>query len=381
MLFKNIVGQSGVKKRLVQSANDGRVAHAQLFYGPQGSGALSLAIAYAQYLFCTNKQAADSCGACPSCIKFSKLIHPDLHFSFPIILNKNNRLSSDYIADWREIIANNHYFNYSEWNTHIADENKQSIIPADEASDILKKLSLTAYEGGYKMLIMWLPEKMNADAANRLLKLIEEPPDKTVFLFVTEKEEHVLRTIVSRTQIVKINRLADEEVKSGLIELKKINEADAARVAFLSDGDFSEALALTQNNDEADDFNFNNFSNWMRDCYTGRTQLVKILRWSELIAGIGRENQKTFLAYGINLLREVIMHSYTAGHLVKISGKELQFVKNFSPHVDANLCSDIVNMLNEASYQIERNANAKIMFTDLSVNILTEFGKYKGIKV
>ena len=229
MRFTNVIGQNPAKERLINSVHNGRVSHAQLFLGMEGSGALPLAMAYSQFLLCKNKTESDSCRKCSSCTKTEKLIHPDIHFVYPIALQKDIRMSTDVATEWREAFLENPYLNLSDWFSYISAENKQPVIGVEESAEILRKLSLTTYEGEFKVMIIWHPEKMNVQAANKLLKILEEPPDKTVFILVSENEEQLLRTIVSRTQLIKMDRISDEEIKNALIE-KGTSSTDAARI-------------------------------------------------------------------------------------------------------------------------------------------------------
>ncbi|MBI3500358.1 MAG: DNA polymerase III subunit delta' [Bacteroidetes bacterium] len=365
MLFSNIIGQTEVKERLTHSAQTGRVSHAQLFLGQEGTGALPLAIAYAQLLLCKNKTANDSCGKCPSCLKCKKLIHPDIHFVYPVALSKEIRMSSDVAAEWREAFLENSYLNLSDWFSHISAENKQPVIGVEESAEILRKLSLTTYEGEFKMMIIWHPEKMNVQAANKLLKILEEPSDKTIFLLVSENEEQLLRTIVSRTQLIKVNRLSDEEIKNALIE-KGIAENDAAKISYFAAGNYNTALKLIAENTE-ENFYLRQFREWMRMCF--RMDVVGIISWTEEIANakFGRENQKKFLSFGINIIRECLAEIYGDKKLLRVVGEELDFVQKLSTKLDGNICKKLSDELNEAILHIERNGNAKIIFTDLSL--------------
>lgn len=367
MLFKDIVGQSAVKQRLIRSVKDNRVSHAQLFLGPDGSGNLALAIAYAQYICCTNKQPSDSCGECPSCIKYFKFVHPDLHFAFPIAISKEKPISTFSLPQWREAISENPYMNLFQWYEILEVENKQGIINVDESAEILRKLSLMAYESEFKTMIIWMPEKMNASAANKLLKILEEPPEKTLFILVTENEDQLLRTIISRTQLVKINKLADAEIKAVLIEKHQLTEQDAARIAYLADGNYNHALSLLKEN-ESENFNFNSFSEWMRSCFRG--DLIKISGWSVEMSTIGRERQKNFLGYALNAFRECLIMNYADQSIIRIEGDELDFIKKFAPFINANNCQELIAAFERSIQHIERNANPKILFLDLSIKCI-----------
>ena len=369
MLFSNIIGQKEVKDRLLHSVQNGRVSHAQLFLGQEGTGALPLSIAYAQLLLCKNQVKNDSCGKCPSCIKSEKLVHPDIHFVYPVALKKGEvEKSSDVAGEWRESFLENPYLNLSDWFNNLKAENKQPVIGVEESGEILRKLALTTYEGEFKVMIIWLPEKMNVAAANKLLKILEEPPDKTIFLLVSENEEALLRTIVSRTQLIKIARIRDQEIKNSLIE-KGLPENDAARIAYLADGNYNSALKLIGNKEE-DIFYLHQFREWMRMCF--KVDVVNIVSWVEEIANakVGREKQKEFLSYGLNIIRECLVGMYGDKQLLRVAGEELDFVQKLSTKLNGNICKQLSDELNEAIIHIERNGSGKLIFTDLSLKVM-----------
>ncbi len=368
MQFKNIIGQNPVKDRLINSVRNERVSHAQLFLGAEGNGALPLAVAYSQFILCTDKKQNDSCGKCSSCLKCEKLIHPDIHFVYPIALQKDIRMSIDVATEWREAFLQNPYLTLSDWFSHLSAENKQPVIGVEESAEILRKLSLTTYEGEFKVMIIWLPEKMNMQAANKLLKILEEPSDKTIFILVSENEEQLLRTIVSRTQLIKVSRLSDEEIKNALIE-KNISANDAAKISYLADGNYNAALKLIAENPE-ENFFLSQFREWMRMCF--KVDVTGTVSWVEEIANakFGRENQKKFLAYGMNIIRECLVGMYGDKKLLRVGGEELDFVQKLSTRLDGAICKKLSDELNEAILHIERNGSAKIVFTDLSLKIM-----------
>jgi len=368
MQFKDIIGQEEVKQRLIASAKEGRISHAQLFMGPEGSGNLALAIAYAQFIACKNKGENDSCGTCPSCLKYQGLVHPDLHFAYPITSAKEGETSTLYLAEWREELAKNPYMNMFYWISIIGKENQQGVISKFESAEIMRKLSLTSFDGGFKVMIIWMPEKMNQASANKLLKILEEPTDKTLFLLVTENADQLLPTIISRTQLVKVNRIADEDMIKALMKRESLSEDEASRIAYLAVGNYNEAQHLIQNAEE-ENFNFVQFRTWMRICF-GK-DVLKNIHWVEGIATIGREKQKNFLAYAMSMTRETLMVSYGDASLIRLRGEELEFVKKFSPFIHGENCIQITEELNRAIRDIERNANPKILFTDLSLKLMT----------
>ena len=326
MLFANIVGQQAVKKRLIQAVKEQRISHAQLFLGPQGSGSLPLAIAYACYIACENKQSEDSCGQCPSCIKYQKLVHPDLHFVFPLALLKDIKTSSDKIREWRELVLRNPYITLFEWIENLQAENKQAIIGGEESAEILRKLNLTSYETGYKTVIIWYPEKMNPTAANKLLKILEEPPAKTLFILVCENEDQLLRTITSRTQIVKIPKIKDEDLIKDLCEKYNLNMESAQTITNLADGNYSEALLLVSENENTEQ-NLLYFQKFMRASLKFDTKAV--LAWIDDISKAGRERQKNFISYALHVIRESLILNSNATTLKKLTDSPRHIYSNF----------------------------------------------------
>ena len=363
MLFKQVIGQQAVKQKLIQTIKDGRISHARLFLGSEGSGALALAIAYAQCICCTNKQSDDSCGSCASCIKYAKLIHPDLHFAYPITSAKEGEVSTKYLPEWREQLLQNPYMNLFHWISEIGKENQQGVISKFESEEIMRKLLLTSYESDFKVLIIWMAEKMNPAAANKLLKILEEPPEKTLFILVSENEDQLLATITSRTQLTRIKKLEHKEISDALISHRSLAPEEAGRIAFIADGNYNEALKIADN-ETGERNNFELFRNWMRMCLKFDSQ--KVVKMADELSGLGRENQKNFLLYSLNLVRACLMYNYGKTGLVKLQGEELDFVQKFSPFVNGNNCERFSEELNKAYHHIERNASSKILFLDLS---------------
>lgn len=363
MLFKEIIGQQAVKERLVRSYKEGRISHAQLFLGPQGSGSLPMALAYAQFISCTNKQEDDSCGSCSSCVKYNKLVHPDLHFVYPVALSKDVKTSTDVAVEWREAFLDNPYITLFSWFEQLAAENKQAVIGTEESAEILRKLSLTTYEAEYKIMIIWQAEKMNPSAANKLLKILEEPPDKTLFLLVCENEDQLLRTIVSRTQLVKINKISDSDLMNALVSLHGQTAEAAEKISHLADGSYAEALLLVSENENAGQ-NLASFQKLMRASLKFDPKAV--ISWIEEINAGGRERQKNFLNYALHILRESAMMNYGDDSLVKLSADEQEFVKKFSPFIHGANIERFIEELNKAHFHMERNASAKILFMDLA---------------
>ncbi len=368
MLFKDIIGQNEMKQRLIQTVKDNRVSHAQLFLGQPGTGTLALAIAYAQYINCKNKTNNDACGVCPSCVKYSKLAHPDLHFIFPVATTKKIKTkpkSEDFNAEWRELaIESDCYFNLSDWYRKIGIENKQGIINAYDCNEIIKKLSYTSYESEYKVMIVFMVEKLYYAAAPKLLKILEEPPDKTLFLLISENQDQIINTILSRTQIVKIPKLIDQDIKKALIEKENLGESEALNFAFLAGGDFLEAKKYAANAEEIK-VNFNLFVDWVRICW--KYNYMEMSSFVSKISKIGREKQKSFLSFALRMSRNSILKNYHLDKLVKLDEKEKIFMKKFYPFINPENGQEIYNELNKAYYHIERNANSSILFMDLSL--------------
>jgi DNA polymerase-3 subunit delta' len=363
LLFSEIIGQQAAKDRLLRSVSDGRISHAQLFLGPQGSGSLALAVAYAQYISCSNKQPTDSCGTCSSCIKYNKLIHPDLHFVYPVALSKDVRVSTDVAPKWRETFLDNPYITLFNWFESLDAENKQAVIGVEESGEILRKLSLTTYEAEYKIMVIWQAEKMNQASANKLLKILEEPPDKTLFLLVCENEEQLLRTIVSRTQLIKIPKISEEDLINALVDQQGISREAAEKISHLADGNYADALLLLNENENAAQ-NLASFQKLMRASLKFNPQGV--FAWIDEVNAAGRERQKNFINYALHIIRESMMLNYGDASLVKLGADEQDFVRKFAPFIHAGNIERFMEELNKAYYHMERNANARILFMDLA---------------
>lgn len=372
MKFQEIIGHEQLKAQLVNTVQQNRVSHAQLFLGPEGSGSLALAIAYAQFLNCENKQSADSCGICSSCRKYEKLIHPDLHFSYPYYPNKDHPLATDVIHEWRETLLQNPYLSFTTWREALDAGNKQANIPIKEIHDIIQKLSLKSFESEYKVLIMWLPEYLGIQG-NALLKLIEEPPAKTLFLLVAESSDSILNTIISRTQLVKINKLLHTEIVSYLMRTEDVNEEKANEIAFIADGNMQIAINLLRQQSENKSFDI--LVRWLRTIVTNNgLELTDICE--EELSTLGRENQKNFLLYTQNIMRQIILMQQGLKDLVFLQEEEHAFVEKFSTLFSFEQLTEAAGLLEKAHYGIERNGNAKILFLDLSLQLVLLF-KYQ----
>ncbi len=367
MLFKEIVGQEEIKKRLIQTVKDNRVSHAQLFLGKNGIGKLALAIAYAQYINCKAKSESDACGVCPSCLKYEKLAHPDLHFIYPVAATKEVKTakSEKFIDKWRALLLEqNQYISINEWYAKIEIENKQGIINKDDCNSIIKTLGYKSYEAEYKVMIIWMAEKLFHAAAPKLLKILEEPPEKTLFILIAENQEQIINTIISRTQIIKIPNINDESLTKALVDQKECKLADAEIAVNLAGGSFKNAVKNIQYSEE-EKINFNYFVKWMRLCYENK--MPEIVNFVADISKIGRERQKTFLSYALRAARNSILINFNNPELVKLEAEELKFINKFSPFINSSNIESFVNELNSAVYAIERNANPSILFLDLSL--------------
>lgn len=380
MLFSEIIGQQETKKRFIRSVNEQRIPHAQLLRGPEGVGKLALAIAYAQYICCENRGASDSCGVCPSCLKYRKLAHPDLHFVFPIIkpAGKTSTVCDDFIIPFRDRIIRSPYFSVNEWYVEIGEDAKQGLIYSNESHEIIRKLSLKTYESEYKVMIIWLPEKMNIDCANKLLKILEEPPSKTVFLMVSNAPDEILTTILSRTQQIVIPKLSVDQISAALLKRtdRELSEYDANNVARIANGSYLAALSIL-NEDDENKLNFERFVMIMRLAWQvgnrkDHASLKTLRKWSDDMASasIGRERQKKFLSYAQHMTRENFILNLKNKDLNYFARYESDFSQKFSPFINERNVEDIMKEFELAEFHIERNVNAKMVFFDLVLKVI-----------
>ena len=367
MQFSDITGQTDTKEFLMRAVQTNHLAHALLFDGPAGSANLALALALAQYVNCESKQASDSCGRCASCVKMQKLVHPDLHFVFPVANLGKGKNSETYLPAWRTFLLAQPYRSLPDWLETMGGDNKQGNISAEEARSILQKLSLKAYEGAYKIMVIWLPELMNVTSANALLKVLEEPPAQTLFLLATNQPDKLLITILSRTQRVAVQAFTDEEVATHLRQQQNLDETTARRIAYLADGNLAEALRLSSQDGKGVGVSQQHtwFAEWMRDCY--RQDLTKLVKQADQFDGFPKEKQKGLFEYSIRLYRDLFLWQQGAGELLRLPDDELAFVKNFAKVLTVAHIERIVTDLNEATYHLERNARAKMILLDLSL--------------
>ena len=374
MRFRDITGQDELKAHLVQSIDSGRISHAQLFTGVAGAGTLPMAIAYVQYLNCSNRHDGDSCGECPSCRKIAALAHPDLHFVFPV--NKQGKKSGevvrsdDFIEDWREIVeSTGGYFSAQEWFDRLdLGKTLKGMISAKETDEIIRKLSFKSFEAEYKTMIIWLPETMNEEAANKILKILEEPWDKTLFILVTERADRLLQTIISRTQEVAVPRLKPEVLEQVVRSAGESDEAKVRNVARLANGDLCELRRLMAGaTDDVRHESFEMFCSLMRFSYNDRH--LELITWAEEIAQLTREQQLSFLRHSARLLREsYIMHAGAFG-ATYLWGEEAAFCNKFAPFIGSRNIEPLIGEIETAMAQIGQNGNPKIVFTHFALTV------------
>lgn len=364
MLYTDIVGQQEAKARLIKMVNENRVPHALLFAGDEGCGHLPTAVAFAQHLFCRQRNNDGPCNTCPACLKVAKLAHPDLHLVFPIAQTEKIKICESYLAEFREAFLNNPYLSLNEWFGELNAENKQPVISVSEAAEIIKKLSLTSYEGTYKVMIIWQPEKMTAQASNSILKILEEPTENTIFILVSSQADQLLGTILSRVQRIPFINCTVEEITNGLISLLKIGNEKANQSAILSDGNFAEAKRIANDLDEEVSF-LSHFQAFMRLAFS--SDFNKAVTWVEENASLGREKHKQFFQYGLEVFRDCLMYNYGTRDLVRLSGQEKQFLEKFAPFITQTNYESLIEAFNSNYYYIERNANPKILFMDLFI--------------
>lgn len=371
MFFSDIIGQEAVKMHMRRFVNENRLAHALLLTGPRGNGKLPLAVALANYLLCRGHNDVDSCGTCPTCTKVSKLIHSDLHFVYPVVKKKSGSdtapVSDDYIADWRELFLKNPYFTYADWLVKMGVENQQPMIYERESSEILRKLSMQSREGGWKIVIIWLPEKMKEACSNKLLKIIEEPPKDTLFMLVSEEPDAIISTIQSRTQRIDIPALSCEEIATALSARYGLTDNDALHVAMQSGGSWEKAEEQLRVDTDREQY-LDLFTKLMRIAYARNIREMK--RWSEQVASLGRERQKRLLDYCQRMIRENFIMNFKRDEMISLSDAEREFSKRFSPYVNENNIFGIVEELSEAQRHIEHNVNAKMVFFDMSLRMI-----------
>lgn len=368
MQFADIIGQEAVKKRLINTVQENRVSHAQLFLGPGGSGKLALAIAYAQYINCNSRSEQDSCGVCPSCQQFAKLAHPDLHFSYPIIIKKSEKkeTSKDYITEWREYLPEKHFYpELVEWYARMDSDKKQGVIGAEECNQIIKTLSYKSYEGKYKVMIIWMAERLYHAAAPKILKILEEPPEKTLFILIAEKQEEIISTILSRTQIIKIPPLDNPSLINILSAKFGYSREQIEKIASSIDGNINTAIKSLEES-LSGDFSSAEFRDWMLMCF--QKKFKKLIDFVGKTSRTSRAKQKQLLAYGLSLSRNCLLSVYGRHDLLSIiDEEEAAFVSRISKFLNEKNALEYAKLFEDAIDHIDRNANAAIVFMDVSV--------------
>lgn len=369
--FRDVVGQEDAKQLLTGSVRSGKMPHALLFTGTPGCGKLPLALALSRYLLCRYPLENDACGTCPSCRMMDKLAHPDMHFAFPVIKKKAGRdtVCDDFLPQWREMLERDPYVSLQQWMQRIDAGNQQPQIYVRESDEIQRKLSLKSSQGGYKVMLIWLPEKMNVECANKLLKLLEEPPAKTVFLLVSEQPDMLLSTIVSRTQRVNLHPLSDEEIELFLRKRYGLVEEDARDIAHRSSGSLLKAMENIQLSEE-NRLCFDLFVNLMRMAY--KRDIRSLKAWSEQVAGMGRERQKNLLEYCQRMVRENFITNFRHPEMVYMNPDEERFAVRFSPFINERNIFPIMELLQEAQIHIEQNVNPKMVFFDMALRMIVE---------
>lgn len=365
MQFSSIYGQDGLKQHLIQEIKDDKISHAQLFLGKAGYQSLPLALAFVQYLFCEDKGETDSCGVCAACRKVSDLQHPDLHFSFPVV-QAIAKTSAHFLKDWRAQIKSNPLFDLHDWTKRIDPKERKPILGTEESVEILKRLALKSYEGGYKVMIIWMAEEMNTTCANKILKILEEPPARTLFILLSESSDQLLTTILSRSQVVRVTSLPLDTVQIA-IEKAGFSRTQAESIAARSEGNLIEAFRLLGDQEEID-LNRELFIQLMRVCF--KKDVNAMLDWSEAISGLSREGQKIFVHYALHMVRQSLLKNYTQDMLTRVSKEEADFLGKFSRFISNNNALDFMELFNDAHYHLERNAFSKLLFTQLCFQVM-----------
>jgi len=387
MYFRDVIGQQEIKDRFIQTVKAGRIPHAQLIAGAAGTGTLQLALAYARYICCTDRGEHDACGKCSSCRQFDKLVHPDTYFVYPIFKPNSNKkwVCDDFLPEWRKIVINSGYFSYHQWMAQIKAGNSQGSIYADESDEIIRKLSFKAYESDYKVVIIWLPEKMNETCANKLLKLLEEPPANTVFLMVTENSDQLLTTILSRSQITLVHGITEKDLEIAVKSKFNLPEEEVRSYCRLSEGSYIKVLECIDSSEE-NKFFLEQFKRVMRGAYTianfapdkklDKQKSLKDLKlWAEEMAKTGREQEKNYLSYAQHMIRENFIMNVGQQDLNYLKSDEKQFSVNFSPFINHKNILSFMEELELAERHIESNVNAKLVFFDLALQSIMLFKK------
>ena len=368
MRFADIPGVHSTKDQLRQAVKNNHVAHAQLLFGAPGSANLALALAFSAFVNCEHPDEGDSCGQCTPCLKIAKMIHPDVQYVFPVSSTKSitgkNVISSSYIKEWREFVLKNPFGDVQAWSEHYGAENKQANISKEESRNIIKNLSLKAFEAKYKIMLIWLPEYMNVYAANGILKILEEPAPNTIFLMVTNDYEKLLTTIISRCQLIHIPLFKQVEIQDYLEDRYHMDAEKALKISSLASGSIARAVSLI---DAAEDDSHKMFRDWMRLCWT--RNLTELSTLNDVYSTMSRTSQKTLLQYGLSMMRNALISSTNEELLASLNLDEQTFVNNFGKALSVQKIELVSQELNKSTMHLERNANAKIVFMDMSLSI------------
>jgi DNA polymerase-3 subunit delta' len=368
MLFRDIPSNAKAKQQLLKAIHNDRLSHAHLFLGNDGSSSLAMAWAFAQYLMCAKPTEEDSCGQCPSCLKSAKLSHPDLHWVFPVVTGRGTHPTSDmFLSDWREFLEKNSFPSEEDWYSHLGTTNKQGFISVNEANELSKKTILKPYEGSYRVVIIWHSEKMHGPTANKLLKLLEEPPQKTIFILLTNQSENLLATIVSRLQSINIEPTDELSLSTFLQDKYNIEKDRADETAKLSEGNIGKSIHFLVGNDLLEQ-NTQEFQNWMRMCY--KAKVVDLASWVDVANSWGREQQKGFLQYALHMVRESLIQNFGHHNIKKVRQEEAIFTEKFAPFIHQNNAIEIIEELERTYQHIARNGSAKIIFMDLTLKMV-----------
>ncbi len=368
MQFAQVIGQQTLKQRLTGAFREGRIAHALMFLGPEGSGNLALALAFAQYIACPNRSESDSCGACPTCKKMDQHQFADLHYTFPFF-NKSEgsekTTCNDWLTPWRAHLRLSPYTTIEDWRNEITEDNKQLIMSVYEAGNIIQHLALKSYEGGYKFQVIWMAEYLKTDTANKLLKIVEEPPEKTIFLFVANSLENILQTILSRVQVVHVPKVDDDSICDGLRQLS-CPEEKAQEIAHFAHGDWNKALQLLNARNPDENYAVQ-FQTWMRMCY--KKDVTGIFRWADEMHKLNREDQKHFLSYALDQVRQNLVLNYAGADFVRLNQSEKNFSDKFAPFINDLNAEELMEEITEAYHDVSRNAYTKLVLADLSFKL------------
>jgi len=375
MLFSSVLGHSEIKKKLTDNVLASRISHAQLFEGPEGIGKLAMLLAYARYILCEDRSPIDSCGVCASCRKVHRFEHPDLHFYFPTFNVKDSEGdgsdekksgSKGFYGLWREMLQETPYFDYNDWQRKLGVENQQTMIYKKDCDDIIRDISFKPLDGRYKIVVVWMVERFDSKGATRLLKYIEEPPDGTIFLMHTQDRNSIVKTLLSRLQQIKFPLLPDSVISDHLVEHYGLEPQKAHQISFMAEGSFTYALHIMENLAEVEE-DLESFRVWMRICF--KKNPGEIFAWVDQFAKWGRERQKTFLKNGLSIFRQCLLTNYRVMAMVRATPTHKDFLMKFSKFVNHRNGLDLIRALEHAVYHVERNANPKILFTDLSFEL------------